>query len=146
NTFEKLITKRIKKNHSSDILRGNSFEISTMEKRQCVITKCAKAPGQPIRGVTGWFWNKAQENCTLPGYLKIDDAVCQLCYNKMVVWLSDSIKKHARLIDCIDSIQSLDSIEEPAQKLIRDDHYSIRVRGDIFFKCNKGYNGYLIST
>ncbi|CAG8658934.1 2699_t:CDS:1, partial [Racocetra fulgida] len=31
------------------------------------------------------------------------------------------MKKHAQPIDSIDSIQILDSIEEPAQELIRDD-------------------------
>ncbi|CAG8824563.1 3416_t:CDS:1, partial [Dentiscutata erythropus] len=96
------------------------FEISTMEKRQCAITVCSKTPGQPIRNVTEWFWNKAQESGTLPDYLKIGDPVCQLCYNKMVVRPSDSMKKHARPIDSINSIQILDSIEEPAQELIRD--------------------------
>ncbi|CAG8797072.1 17842_t:CDS:1, partial [Cetraspora pellucida] len=43
--------------------------------------------------------NKAQESGTLPDYLKIRDPVCQLCYNKIVVQPSDSMKKHAQPID-----------------------------------------------
>ncbi|CAG8844066.1 16079_t:CDS:2, partial [Racocetra persica] len=71
--------------------------ITVMENQQCIISVCTKAPGQCMRKVTDWILRSAQDNQTLPAYLKVDDIVCQWCYNRIIVHPSVVMKEHTKV-------------------------------------------------
>ncbi|CAG8739220.1 32111_t:CDS:2, partial [Racocetra persica] len=73
-------------------------QLTVIENQQCVISVCAKASRQHMRKVTDWILGSAQDNQTLPAYLKVNDIVCQWCYNRIIIHSSVVMKEYAKAI------------------------------------------------
>ncbi|CAG8642516.1 12921_t:CDS:1, partial [Cetraspora pellucida] len=57
---------------------------------------CAEAFNRSLKKVTDFVLEQAQQNQTLPIYLKVNDIIYQQCYNRMVVQSLTVIKDHAQ--------------------------------------------------
>ncbi|RIB01855.1 hypothetical protein C2G38_2229455 [Gigaspora rosea] len=64
-----------------------------LEERQCAVIVCAKASNQPIKKVTEFILEKAQQNKTLPAYLKVSDIIYTKDYPGTAVDTQDDVSE-----------------------------------------------------
>ncbi|RIB06370.1 hypothetical protein C2G38_2217286 [Gigaspora rosea] len=98
-----------------------------MEEWQCAITVCPKVPGQRIKTVTDWVWERARDNGTLPAYLQVGQES------------SVAMKEHAKATS---NIQQLDAYTlDPEANTLDPEVISfsmaIKIMTDILYKREK---------
>ncbi|CAG8814557.1 12185_t:CDS:2, partial [Cetraspora pellucida] len=75
---------------------------------------------QPRKSVTEWVLEKAQQNNTLPVYLKFGNVICQQCYNRIIVKPLAQLKEHSQMtnVQILDITEEYRDVHEVIQKLL----------------------------